>query len=108
MTFKVLTAAIAALALAGVASAQDAGVSPRENAEAAAHMGGQYASTEQRAADHAARAEFQRSCAPDRARLCGDKQSKMVGSCLEYHRLKLSAPCKQAVTKMELAGRGAL
>ena len=108
MQFKALAVAAAALALAGPAAAQDVGVSPRENADAAAHMGGPYVNTGRRAAEREARAEFQRSCAPDRVRLCSDKQSKMVGSCLEYHRLKLSAPCKQAVTRMELAGRGAL
>jgi hypothetical protein len=108
MKLQVLAAAIAALALAGPVSAQPEGYAPSQMSPLGGGGGLPYVSTAQRAADRQARAEFQRSCAPDRVRLCGDKSSKVMGSCLEYHRLKLSAPCRQAVDKMELARRGAL
>ena len=53
--------------------------------------------------------DFQQACRADRDTLCGDKKSAQAGTrCLVYYRLKLSSPCKQAMTKLDLAQKGAL
>jgi hypothetical protein len=49
------------------------------------------------------------ACAADRQSLCADKTTdRSADRCLNYHRLKLSTPCKQAWVKVSLAREGAL
>jgi hypothetical protein len=48
------------------------------------------------------------ACATDRETLCGDKSTQAAGRCLSYHRLKVSAPCRQAIEKVWMAGQGRL
>jgi hypothetical protein len=49
------------------------------------------------------------ACATDQQKLCADKKSNLSADrCLEYYRLKLSSPCKQAWEKVTLAAEGRL
>ncbi|MBS0361702.1 MAG: hypothetical protein JSR98_10000 [Proteobacteria bacterium] len=49
------------------------------------------------------------ACAADQQSLCGDKAGNLaVDRCLEYHRQKLSRPCKSAWDKVTMAAEGRL
>ena len=51
---------------------------------------------------------YKLACAPDRASLCQGKSGDRALECIDYHRLKLSSPCKDALTQLQLAQAGAL
>ena len=49
------------------------------------------------------------ACAVDQQKLCADKKSNLAADrCLEYYRLKVSRPCRQAWDKLTLAAEGRL
>jgi hypothetical protein len=49
------------------------------------------------------------ACAVDRQSLCADKTSNLSADrCLEYYRLKVSRPCRQAWDKLTQAAEGRL
>ncbi|HEY3947575.1 hypothetical protein [Phenylobacterium sp.] len=49
------------------------------------------------------------ACATDQQSLCADKTNHLaVDRCLEYHRLKLSSPCKAAWDQVTKAAEGRL
>lgn len=49
------------------------------------------------------------ACAADQQSLCADKTSNLAADrCLQYHRLKLSSPCKQAWDNVTRAAEGRL
>ena len=50
-----------------------------------------------------------RACAVDRQSLCADKTTDLSADrCLEYHRLKVSSPCRQAWDRVQMAAEGRL
>lgn len=53
--------------------------------------------------------QMRMACAVDQQKLCADKKSNLSADrCLEYYRLKLSSPCKQAWDKVTMAAEGRL
>lgn len=52
----------------------------------------------------AARAAVHKACAADSKTLCGDKQGREMFSCLRSNAEKLSADCKDALSKVPPAG----
>jgi hypothetical protein len=53
--------------------------------------------------------QMREACAVDRQKLCADKTSNLSADrCLEYYRLKVSRPCKQAWDKVTMAAEGRL
>jgi hypothetical protein len=53
--------------------------------------------------------QMRMACATDQAKLCAGKTSNLATDrCLEYYRLKLSTPCKQAWDKLTQAAEGRL
>ncbi len=117
--YQLIFAAVAALSAAGVALAQDqAGQTFFGNSPTGADAGygtagpsGQASSgftKRQKVAMADAVQGYKLACEPDRATLCSDKTGAPADRCLVYHRLKLSSPCKQAMTQLDLAQRGAL
>jgi hypothetical protein len=117
--FIIAAAAVgAALALTGVATAQDRegaspvyGVNPPTAAPnwADGHPASSPSLTKQQKAEIAdAAAAFKLACTEDRAALCQGKSARAMDRCLVYHRLRLTSPCKQALTQLDLAQRGAL
>ena len=53
--------------------------------------------------------QMREACAVDRQKLCADKTSNLSADrCLEYYRLKVSRPCKQAWDKLTMAAEGRL
>jgi hypothetical protein len=118
MKYLIFAAAVAALGLAGVAVAQDRagagpvyGVNPPSTAPnwADGDTGsGPYVTKHQKAAMAGAAQGYKLACAPDRATLCKGKGGNSALECIAYHRLRLSTPCKQALTNLDLAQRGAL
>jgi hypothetical protein len=53
--------------------------------------------------------QMRMACATDRQSLCADKTTNLSADrCLEYYRLKLSSPCKQAWDKLTMAAEGRL
>jgi hypothetical protein len=56
-------------------------------------------------AEHlAARAAVHKACADDSKSLCGDKQGREMFACLRSNADKLSAGCKDALSKVPPAG----
>lgn len=56
-------------------------------------------------AEHlAARAAVHKACADDSKSLCGDKQGREMFACLRSNAEKLSAGCKEALSKVPPAG----
>ena len=51
--------------------------------------------------------QYQMACKPDQLSLCSDKKGDNIDQCLAYYRLKLSSPCKQAITQLVVARRDA-
>jgi hypothetical protein len=62
----------------------------------------------QREAMASAAQGYKLACAPDRASLCQGKSGDRALECIDYYRLKLSSPCKSALTQLQLAQAGAL
>jgi hypothetical protein len=134
MKRQVLVAAIAVLALAGIASAQSRGggafvpgpggsVVPggpqtdrQYNLSQPVDFGNPYnpggparRGSSKGIVPMSVRNDFRLQCASDRETLCADKKSDVAADrCIRYHRLKLSASCKQALTKVQLAYDGRL
>jgi hypothetical protein len=53
--------------------------------------------------------QMRMACAADQQKLCANKTSNLATDrCLEYYRLKLSTPCKQAWDKLTQAAEGRL
>jgi hypothetical protein len=53
--------------------------------------------------------QMREACAVDRQSLCADKTSNLSADrCLEYYRLKVSQPCRQAWDKVQMAAEGRL
>jgi len=53
--------------------------------------------------------QMREACAADRQSLCADKTSNLSADrCLEYYRLKVSKPCRQAWDKVTMAAEGRL
>jgi hypothetical protein len=51
--------------------------------------------------------QMREACAVDRQSLCADKASNLAADrCLEYNRLKVSRPCRQAWDKVTVAAEG--
>ena len=51
--------------------------------------------------------KMREACATDRQSLCADKSTNLaVDRCLEYYRLKVSAPCRQAWDRVQMAAEG--
>jgi hypothetical protein len=49
------------------------------------------------------------ACAADQQKLCADKKSNLATDrCLEYYRLKVSRPCRDAWDKLAMAAEGRL
>ncbi|HLZ77653.1 hypothetical protein [Phenylobacterium sp.] len=49
------------------------------------------------------------ACAADQQKLCADKKTNLAADrCLEYYRLKVSRPCRDAWDKLALAAEGRL
>ena len=68
-----------------------------------------YVSTRSKTLLNGAIRDYRKACVPDRESLCAGKTSEETAlRCLDYHRLRLSSPCKQAMTNLDLAQRGAL
>lgn len=68
-----------------------------------------YVNTKTQAAYRGVVRDYQAACAWDRESLCGDKSSEASANrCLTYHRQKLTATCRSAVDRMELAREGRL
>ena len=55
----------------------------------------------------AARAAVHKACADDSKSLCGDKQGREMFACLRSNADKLSAGCKDALSKVPPAGPAA-
>ena len=56
-------------------------------------------------AEHlAARAAVHKACADDSSSLCGDNQGREMFACLRSNAEKLSAGCKEALSKVPPAG----
>ena len=43
------------------------------------------------------------ACAADAQTLCANKTPRAMNRCLDYHRLRLSKPCKNAMDQLRLA-----
>jgi hypothetical protein len=115
--YQLIFAAVAALSAAGVALAQDHageaffGHSDDDGVHGTAGPPARPAvgfTKRQKLAMADALQDYKLACEPDRATLCSDKMGAPADRCLIYYRLKLSSPCKQAMTQLELAQRGAL
>jgi len=53
--------------------------------------------------------QMREACAVDQQKLCAGKKSNLATDrCLEYFRLKLSTPCKQAWDQVSMAAEGRL
>jgi hypothetical protein len=53
--------------------------------------------------------QMREACAIDRQKLCADKTTNLSADrCLEYYRLKVSRPCRQAWDKLTMAAEGRL
>ncbi|MGZ6018685.1 MAG: hypothetical protein ACXWKO_08425 [Phenylobacterium sp.] len=53
--------------------------------------------------------QMRAACAVDQQKLCADKKSNLATDrCLEYYRLKVSRPCRDAWDKLTLAAEGRL
>ena len=53
--------------------------------------------------------QMRMACAADQQKLCANKTSNLATDrCLEYYRLKLSSPCKQAWDRLTQAAEGRL
>jgi hypothetical protein len=53
--------------------------------------------------------QMRMACAADRQSLCADKTSNLAADrCLEYYRLKISRPCRDAWDKLTQAAEGRL
>jgi hypothetical protein len=53
--------------------------------------------------------EMRQACAVDRQSLCANEASNLsTDRCLEYNRLKVSQPCRQAWDKVQMAAEGRL
>jgi hypothetical protein len=53
--------------------------------------------------------QMRQACAVDRQSLCADKTSAVASDrCLEYYRLKVSTPCREAWDKVQMAAEGRL
>ncbi|THD55699.1 hypothetical protein [Phenylobacterium sp.] len=51
--------------------------------------------------------QMRAACAVDRQSLCADKSSNLAADrCLEYNRLKVSQPCREAWDKVQMAAEG--
>jgi hypothetical protein len=113
--------AVLSLSLAGIAAAQDHGGGgafygnggmPNNNGGADpgwfAPPLSRLATKHQQEAMASAAQGYKLACAPDRASLCQGKSGDRALECIEYYRLKLSSPCKSALTQLQLAQAGAL
>jgi len=53
--------------------------------------------------------QMRQACAVDRQSLCADKTTNLSSDrCLEYYRLKVSTPCREAWDKVQMAAEGRL
>jgi hypothetical protein len=71
--------------------------------------GGAYASPHGAGQFGAALSQMRLACTTERQTLCADKATtRAADSCIRYHRSKLSAPCRQAQDRVQMAAEGRL
>ena len=102
-------AALAALSATGVSLAQGSEqvFPPDPVPHGASTFGGPvYVSPRVMAERQQAREEFRLACEADRESLCSKEARGATLRCINYHRLRVSTPCKQALTDLRRAQTG--